>query len=47
MGDRPVGEPPPPRGARNEALLVWGGVTALCAALYWVGMGLPVVKSNL
>jgi membrane protease YdiL (CAAX protease family) len=41
------GPPPAPRDARNEALAVFGGVTVLCAALYWIGMGVPFIKANL
>jgi membrane protease YdiL (CAAX protease family) len=46
--DRREPSPPPDaRTARNEALATFGAVTALCAGLYWVGMGVPFVKANL
>jgi CAAX protease family protein len=44
---REPGPPPEPRAARNEALAVFGGVTVFCAALYWIGMGVPFIKANL
>jgi len=41
------GPPPAPTDARNEALAVFGGVTVLCASLYWIGMAVPFIKANL